>query len=91
MGHLGTSQLYSDQKNMNIILLHHDKHGEAITKQRVNFLIFCWKNRHKERARDYQKRYYEFLRMSQTQQQTEIENAKQQTQKEYVTLEVIVP
>jgi hypothetical protein len=29
--------------------------------------------------------------MSQTQQQTEIENAKQQIQKEYVTLEVIMP
>ena len=88
MGHLGVSQIYSDQKNMNIILLHHEKHGEAITKQRVNFLIFCWKNRHKERARDYQARYYQFLRMSRTQQQTEIENAKMQIQKEYVTLEV---
>ena len=88
MGHLGTSQLYSDQKNMNIILLHHEKHGEPLTKSRVNFLILCWKDRHRERAREYQKRYYEFLHMSQTQQQAEIEKAKMEIQKEYVTLEV---
>ena len=91
MGHLGTSQIYSDQKNFNIILLHHEKHGEPLTKSRVNFLILCWKDRHRERAREYQKRYYEFLRLTPTQQQEAIEQAKQEIQKEYVTLEVTMP
>jgi len=90
MGHLGTSQIYSDQKNFNIILLHHEKHGEPLTKSRVNFLILCWKDRHRERAREYQKRYYEFLRLSPTQQQEAIEQAKREIQKEYVTLEVTI-
>jgi len=90
MGHLGTSQIYNDQKNFNIILLHHEKHGEPLTKSRVNFLILCWKDRHRERAREYQKRYYEFLRLSPTQQQEAIEQAKREIQKEYVTLEVTI-
>ena len=90
MGHLGVSQIYSDQKNMNIILLHHANHGESITKSRVNFLIACWRDRHRERAREYQKRYYEFLRLSPTQQQEAIEQAKREIQKEYVTLEVTI-
>ena len=51
----------------------------------------CWKNRHRERAREYQKRYYEFLRLSPTQQKEAIEQAKQEIQKEYVTLEVTMP
>ena len=91
MGHLGTSQIYSDQKNFNIILLHHEKHGESLTKSRVNFLIMCWKNRHRKRAREYQKRYYEFLRLTPTQQQLAIQQAKQEIQKEYMTLEVRMP
>lgn len=90
MGHLGVSQLYSDQKNMDIILLHHARHGEALTKRRVTFLILCWKGRHRERARMYKHEYERFLSLSQTEQQRLIAKAKEEIERQRVILKVSI-
>ena len=88
MGHLGTCQIYSFEKNRAIILLHHEKHGEATTKQRTSFLILCWKGRHRETARQLKTEYDNFLRLPEYKQKDELEQAKKLIERQYVTLEV---
>ena len=90
-GHLGVSQIYSEEKNYCIILLHHDKHGKEITKSRVNFLILCWKGLWREKARTLRDKYYEFLGLSESDQKLAIEFAKEKIKESFVTLEVTMP
>lgn len=91
MGHLGTCQIYSFEKNRAIILLHHEKHGKEITKSRVNFLIMCWKGMHRETARQLKTEYDNFLSLPEYQQKQELEHAKNLIERQYVTLEVTMP
>jgi hypothetical protein len=85
MGHLGVSTINSFEKNYMIIINHHANHGEQITKQRVVFLIVCWKGKYREIARQLKDKYMEFLRMSQSEQLTEIGNAKQYLSSQIIT------
>jgi hypothetical protein len=87
-GHLGVSQIYSFEKNRAIILTHHEKHGEAITKQRATFLIVCWKGIHRETARQLKEEYDKFLRLPEYKQKQEVEQARKLIQSQYITLEV---
>ena len=89
MGHLGVSQIYSDEKNMAIILTRYAENPE-LTRKQVHFLIVCWKGRHRLRARQYFQQLKEFMRLPREEQQKRIEEAKQFLKREYTELKVVM-
>ena len=89
MGHLGVSQIYSDEKNMAIILSKYEQNPE-LTRKQVQFLIVCWKGRHRLRARQYFRQLKEFMRLPKEEQQKRIEEAKQFLKNQYAELKVVI-
>lgn len=88
MGKLGVSQIYGFDKNLAIILLHHEKHGREITQKRVNFLIFVWREPYKTIARKLKNEYDEFLHSTDSQQKEALEQAKKLIASQFITLNV---